>query len=203
MCVCRARAGEGGQSGDGGVAGAGAARATERRRAGQLFAQMRYQGPADAPWRLMGLDDFDLTGPIAIAADVSGSLDAPKIQGSLSSDALHLQSADTGTDISQISTRGGFAGSRLSFATLSGHTAGGGQVSGSGSIDFAGITDGHRPAIDLTLSVHKALLASRADMALTATGPMRVISDGLNGKGFHFSNPNASRSCGCGESFAV
>jgi len=29
------------------------------------------------------------------------------------------------------------------------------------------------------------------------------FSDGLNGKGFYFINPNASRSCGCGESFAV
>jgi iron-sulfur cluster assembly protein len=29
------------------------------------------------------------------------------------------------------------------------------------------------------------------------------FSDGLQGKGFHFANPNASRSCGCGESFAV
>ena len=29
------------------------------------------------------------------------------------------------------------------------------------------------------------------------------FSDGLNGKGFHFVNPNASRTCGCGESFAV
>lgn len=28
-------------------------------------------------------------------------------------------------------------------------------------------------------------------------------SDGLNGKGFHFQNPNASRTCACGESFAV
>ena len=28
-------------------------------------------------------------------------------------------------------------------------------------------------------------------------------SDGLNGKGFVFRNPNASRTCGCGESFAV
>lgn len=28
-------------------------------------------------------------------------------------------------------------------------------------------------------------------------------SDGLNGKGFHFINPNASRTCACGESFAV
>ena len=30
-----------------------------------------------------------------------------------------------------------------------------------------------------------------------------AFSDGLNGKGFYFNNPNASRSCGCGESFAV
>lgn len=29
------------------------------------------------------------------------------------------------------------------------------------------------------------------------------FSGGLDGKGFHFTNPNASRTCGCGESFAV
>jgi iron-sulfur cluster assembly protein len=29
------------------------------------------------------------------------------------------------------------------------------------------------------------------------------FSDGLNGKGFTFNNPNASRTCSCGESFAV
>ena len=29
------------------------------------------------------------------------------------------------------------------------------------------------------------------------------FSDGLNGKGFQFINPNATRTCGCGESFAV
>jgi iron-sulfur cluster assembly protein len=28
-------------------------------------------------------------------------------------------------------------------------------------------------------------------------------SDGLNGKGFEWINPNASRTCGCGESFAL
>ncbi|TMI65724.1 MAG: iron-sulfur cluster assembly accessory protein [Bacteroidetes bacterium] len=32
---------------------------------------------------------------------------------------------------------------------------------------------------------------------------MLDFSDGLNGKGFYFSNPNASRTCGCGESFSV
>ena len=29
------------------------------------------------------------------------------------------------------------------------------------------------------------------------------FSDGLNGKGFNFQNPNATRTCGCGESFSV
>ena len=29
------------------------------------------------------------------------------------------------------------------------------------------------------------------------------FSGGLDGKGFSFNNPNASRTCGCGESFAV
>jgi len=28
-------------------------------------------------------------------------------------------------------------------------------------------------------------------------------TDGLTGKGFHFENPNAARSCSCGESFSL
>lgn len=34
-------------------------------------------------------------------------------------------------------------------------------------------------------------------------GTILDFTDGLNGKGFQFVNPNASRTCGCGESFAV
>ncbi len=29
------------------------------------------------------------------------------------------------------------------------------------------------------------------------------FSGGISGNGFHFNNPNATRTCGCGESFAV
>lgn len=38
---------------------------------------------------------------------------------------------------------------------------------------------------------------------LYLVGTQLDYSDGLNGKGFAFNNPNATRSCGCGESFAV
>jgi iron-sulfur cluster assembly protein len=35
------------------------------------------------------------------------------------------------------------------------------------------------------------------------TGTELDFSDGLNGKGFVFNNPNANKTCGCGESFGV
>ena len=34
-------------------------------------------------------------------------------------------------------------------------------------------------------------------------GTQLTYSDGLNGKGFQWENPNASRNCGCGASFAI
>lgn len=34
-------------------------------------------------------------------------------------------------------------------------------------------------------------------------GTTLEYSGGLNGKGFEFNNPNASRTCGCGESFSL
>ena len=34
-------------------------------------------------------------------------------------------------------------------------------------------------------------------------GTVLDFTDGLNGKGFVFNNPNASKTCGCGESFGV
>ncbi len=34
-------------------------------------------------------------------------------------------------------------------------------------------------------------------------GTQLDFSDGLNGKGFVFENPNATKACGCGTSFAV
>ena len=38
---------------------------------------------------------------------------------------------------------------------------------------------------------------------LYLVGTTLEFSDGLNGKGFQFVNPNASRTCGCGESFSI
>lgn len=38
---------------------------------------------------------------------------------------------------------------------------------------------------------------------LYLAGTILEYSGGLNGKGFVFNNPNATRTCGCGESFSL
>ena len=38
---------------------------------------------------------------------------------------------------------------------------------------------------------------------LYLAGTTLEYSGGLNGKGFIFNNPNANRTCGCGESFSI
>ncbi|KRO67907.1 MAG: [Fe-S]-binding protein [Cryomorphaceae bacterium BACL21 MAG-121220-bin10] len=38
---------------------------------------------------------------------------------------------------------------------------------------------------------------------LYLVGTVLEYSGGLNGKGFVFNNPNANRTCGCGESFSL
>lgn len=48
----------------------------------------------------------------------------------------------------------------------------------------------------VTIAVEKRSLLYLAGTTLEYEG-------GLNGKGFSFNNPNAARTCGCGESFAI
>jgi len=147
---------------------------------GSLFAQLRYSGPADALWRLAALDTFDLTGPIAVAADITGSAASPAIRGSLEGSNLQLQSTLTGASITGLSARGAFAGSRLVLSSLSGRTEGGGTIAGSGTFDFSGIGQ-HGPAIDLRLAAHNARILAREDMAASVTGPLLIRSDGAGG----------------------
>ena len=147
---------------------------------GALFAQLRYAGPADVLWRLAALDSFDLTGPLSVAADITGSPADPSFRGSLAGSGLQLQSALTGTSVTGLSAQGSFSGSRLVLSGFSGQTAGGGTIGGSGSFDFTGIGE-HGPAIDLRLAAHGARLLARDDMGATVTGPLAIRSDGNGG----------------------
>ena len=152
----------------------------DRLEAGQLGGQFRYSGPADALWRLSGVEVFDLTGPIGARADISGTIAAPVLRGAVSSKGLRLQSTLTGTDLRNVEMAGTFTDSSLALARFSGVTDNGGRVSGSGTIGLAELSE-HGPSIDLRMSAQNAQLINRDDMAATVTGPLRIVSSGVGG----------------------
>ncbi|MES2389168.1 MAG: iron-sulfur cluster assembly accessory protein [Bacteroidota bacterium] len=72
----------------------------------------------------------------------------------------------------------------------------------SGLMYDLGFDDKNNPTDEVFEDKGVKILVDKRSM-LYLLGTTLDFSDGLNGKGFQFINPNASRTCGCGESFAV
>jgi translocation and assembly module TamB len=151
----------------------------ERLAAAGLFAQVRYAGPADALWRLTGVELFDLSGPVSIGADVTGRLSAPTIRGALRTEAARIESATTGTLLTNVQASGRFAGSRLAIDRFGADAGRGGRVTGSGQFEFGGVGSG--VGLDLRLQADHAVLIARDDIGATVTGPLRFASTGTGG----------------------
>jgi translocation and assembly module TamB len=156
----------------------GAGNLLERLSRAPLFAQLRYNGPADTLWRLTGVELFDLSGPVAVGADATGSLANPVIRGSLRTEAARLESPVLGTVIENFKTSGRFGGSRLAIDSFSGTTKRGGTVSGRATFDL-GLEQGI--GIDVALQADKAQLIDRDDIKAQVTGPISVKSGGSGG----------------------
>ena len=89
-----------------------------------MRAQLRYNGAADTLWRLTGIELIDLSGPAAIGADMSGTLENPLINGSVRTAGARLESAVTGMVIENLESAGRFGGSRLQIQRFRGTHAG-------------------------------------------------------------------------------
>ncbi len=143
-----------------------------------LFAQLRYNGPADTLWRLTGIESFDVSGPLAIGADVTGRLNQPVLRGSLRTENLRVESPVSGTVLTGLKATGRFDQSRLVIDSFTGN-AGRGTVSGRANFDLA---SANGFGIDLTVDAKQASLIARDDFAATVTGPLRIVSAGSEGK---------------------
>jgi translocation and assembly module TamB len=154
---------------------------TERLRRGRLDARLSFDGAAETLWRLAGVEAFDLSGPVTINARATGTLANPRITGTAASDNLTLASALIGARIDNGTARGRFAGSRLELLRFAGATPGGGTISGSGTVDLAGISASRGPKLDLRASAKSARLLNANGLAATITGPLRIVSSGLGG----------------------
>ncbi|MDZ4275941.1 MAG: translocation/assembly module TamB domain-containing protein, partial [Erythrobacter sp.] len=153
----------------------------ERLTRGRLDARLAFDGAAETLWRLAAIEAFDLTGPVTIAARATGTLGDPRISGTLASDNLTLESAVTGTRIETVTARGRFAGSRLELSRFAGNTRGGGTITGSGTVDLAGISATRGPQLDLRAAAKNARLLDATGLEATITGPLRIVSSGRGG----------------------
>lgn len=153
----------------------------ERLQRGALRADLRYDGSAEALWRLAAIDALDLAGPVAIRARARGTLAEPTVLGTLASEDLRVRSVLSGTDITKASVSGDFVGSQLNLRRFAGSVSGGGTITGSGTIDLADIGPDRGPKIDLRASAKSARLVDARGLRATVTGPLRIISSGVGG----------------------
>lgn len=139
--------------------------------AAPLFAELRYNGPAETLWQLTGNETLSLSGPLLARMDIDGSLDTPRIVGALETRNGRLESALTGTVVEGVTTRGTFRQSRLEFPELSGTTPGGGSISGRAAFDL-GLATGL--GMDIELQADQAWLLRRDDISAQVSGPLSI-----------------------------
>ena len=155
------------------IPGTRADRLGERLLAAPLFAQARYNGPAQALWPLAGIEAADVRGPVQIAADIGGHLGDPRITGTIRSSGARFEAATLGTVVDNIQLASRFTESRLDLGSFAGTIGRDGKISGTGGIDLSS-ERGFPMDIQLTLANAQAL--NRDDLRATLTGPLRIKS---------------------------
>ena len=137
---------------------------------------LRYSGPADTLWRLTGSEVIDMSGPLALGADITGRFADPVIRGSLKTANGRIESQVTGMVIDHVASQARFSGPQLIFSEITGQTTGGGSVAGNGTVTFSG----GKTQLNLSFNANQALLLNRDDVAARVTGPLQLKS-GANG----------------------
>jgi translocation and assembly module TamB len=150
----------------------------ERLLASPVFAQLRYNGPAQALWGLAGPEAIDVRGPLSIVADVTGTVGDPKLVGSLRSAGARVESAALGAVFDSVSLDARFANSRLEIVRFTGRAGPGGTITGTGGVDLS--AERGFPA-DIRLSMKNAKLSDRDDFTAVATGNVRIATDEYGG----------------------
>lgn len=116
-----------------------------------LSGRVRFQGAADRLWQAAGWEGTRLSGPIAVEAELGGTLAAPTVDGRVRLAGGRL--AAGGLTIEEIAADGRFDAARLILAAFRGRS-GGGRIEGSGTVAFGG-------ALDLRLEGDRIALARR------------------------------------------
>jgi len=150
--------------------GPGAGSWVSRVAAAPLGGGIRYNGPAETLWSLIGQANQSLVGPIAVGADFAGRLRQPQLSGVVRGEGLTYTNEAYGTRLTALNLAGHFAGNRLQVEQLAAK-AGSGTVSGQGFLTLA--ADEGYP-MDLGFTLANAQLARSDALAASATGELRL-----------------------------
>jgi len=150
----------------------------DRMWAAPLFAQLRYNGPGDSLWRMIGVEAVDVTGPLEVAADFGGRLGEPTIKGIVRTSNGRIASPLLGTAIENLKASGRFDGSQLVIPSFTGSTPKAGTVSGRARFDLAAVNGF---GMDIAIEAKNARLLNRDDIRADVTGPLTIRSDGSGG----------------------
>lgn len=151
---------------------------SDKLRAAQVNGGIRYNGPVDALVGLAGIPGQQLTGPVAIGADISGPLQHPQMRGVLYGRNLDYQNAKYGTHITKVDLDGRFVGPRFELVKLTGDTPGGGHVSASG---YAEASSAAGWPIDLTVKLDRAQIAKSDQLGARLSGALSITNDRQKG----------------------
>ena len=137
-----------------------------------LSGGIRYNGPSAVLFSLAALPGQQLSGPIAVAADFSGRVSAPQLNGLIRADNLTYDNETYGTRLSQMKIAGRFSNDRLELTSLNAR-AGDGTVQAQGTVGLA--ADSGFP-IDLQAQLNNAQLAKSDAIAATTSGTIRFTN---------------------------
>lgn len=138
---------------------------------------IRYAGPADVLFSFAGLADQQLSGPIAVAADFSGRLAAPRLNGIVRANALTYENETFGTRLTQMRLDGRFTNDRLEIRDFSGR-AGDGTVQASGSVGLA--AESGYP-MNIAVKLDRARIARSEAITSVVSGNINVTNSAANG----------------------
>lgn len=137
---------------------------------GSLAGGIRYSGPASVLFSFGGFANQQLTGGIVLAADFSGQLAAPQVNGLVRADNLTYDNTTLGTRIFNMQLAGQFTRDRFVLQRLTG-SAGDGTLQAQGSVGLAAASGF---PVDVTAQLANARLASSDALAATATGTIHI-----------------------------
>lgn len=144
---------------------------------GRLSGGIRYNADADILWSMSGVSGQSIRGPLAVAADISGGVEAPVLTGLIRGRSLRYENSSYDTLVSSIDIDGHFDQSKFFLDKMTGK-AGKGSVSAKGYASLDAASD-YDSALNITLD--KATLARADEMKSTVSGSLDIKSNSKDG----------------------